>query len=123
VTQLRRFGAEFKLIDRSQSNAEWGQLTTAMPKDDRKAQDAAWVQYIQKSEERRNRHQSEFDVRFRPGIISYKDEICKREEFINPCPRDIRLSLLNTGMLAGPDPIADFADYLALIIGNLPESN
>ncbi len=31
--------------------------------------------------------------------------------------RNIILSLLNTGMPAGVDPIADLADYLSLIIG------
>jgi hypothetical protein len=64
-----------------------------------------------------NRHNAEYDVRFRPSIIAYKSEICRRQELTTPCA----IPTILFDMLAGNNPEAEISDYLDMIIERLPK--
>jgi hypothetical protein len=118
VENLRRFGARIRLQDDEASNADWAALAT-IPREDKKQRDEKWQEFIRKETNRSNMRQSQYDVEFRSGVISYKNEICKREEFISPCPIDYRMHMIDIGTVGGAMSVSDVADYLTLIINNL----
>lgn len=71
-------------------------------------------------EQRDARHKAEYEVRFRQSVLLYKTEICKREQFTNPCPTNSpAVTMIN--FPEGALFVGEIADYLTLITNNLPE--
>jgi hypothetical protein len=63
-------------------------------------------------------------VRFREQVLIYAHEICKRKEFISPCPSDGPEGQMAVHVIASGSGGALFvgiiANYLTLIINDLP---
>jgi hypothetical protein len=136
VGELRRFEAKFDIDDQKQQNLEWNEVRDLLYSNDpdrlAKASKKGH-ENVTKYYERRKLHEEDFNTRYRPTILAYREEICKREEFTSPCEtHSTKQSIagglvdpiameLDNGILAGINPIMQIADYLDKIIRNLSE--
>jgi hypothetical protein len=136
VAELRRFEAKFNVDDQMQQDMDWKDLRELLSGNDpdkfakasKKGSENTSNYY-----ERRKLHEENFNTRFRPSVLAYREEICRREEFVSPCEThnskqslarglvDPIASELDNGILAGIYPIMQIADYLDKIIRNLPD--
>jgi hypothetical protein len=119
---LRRYSVAYDVEERTIEDREWAERVK-IPYDDKDARQKKWLQDMQSDQRRRNLHDGDFKTRFRPGLVAYKEKICKRLQFTSPCPQDDRSSLIDIGMLAGANPIQEFADYLEQISRLLPDDS
>jgi hypothetical protein len=117
--ELSKFEARFQLAN-SQLEAEEGNQEAQIPRTNNDALQKRWVLNRAADEQRRNQHRAEYDVRFRSQAVSYKHEICKRMEFISPCPtKEAGAQMIDSGGV-GALFVGEVAGYLTVIANDLP---
>ncbi len=118
VNELRKFQARFDTKKGQLQNQELANAAT-VPYDSPKAREEIWAKGTAAEMELQNQHNSEYDVTYRQQVLWYKIEICKRVEFLSPCPtNDIAAHMIDEAAgMAWPKMVAD---YLTKIIDTLP---
>jgi len=119
ASQLRQYEAAYQMNENQQWMVEWAERSR-ISKDDKDAMNKKWNEDMLRDEKRRSAHRADFDTRFRGPLLAYREEICKRVQFTSPCPDNTTSKSLDSGLLAGPSPIQEFANYLEVISRLLP---
>jgi hypothetical protein len=71
-----------------------------------------WQAQSAKSIERLAQGQTEFRARFLPEALALREELLRRQGVFSPFKQDRATRILDTGTLAGPNPLSDLAAYL-----------
>jgi hypothetical protein len=135
VESIRQFDAAFEIEDQRIQDADWNEIRSVLPGNnpDRLAKTTeTGNQMYADLAERRKEHEEDFNIRFRPMVLAYINEMCKREEGRSPCEvhltkREMSSGIIDSiaeeiqdGLLAGIHPIMQIADYIDKLIRNLP---
>jgi hypothetical protein len=125
ASKLRRFDLVFQVKNAHEHEQEINAIQQMIPESDKNEAgiDKRWAAILAADaadNDRRARHQAEFNETFRSGVLHYKSVICRKVEINNPCPQDRRANMIDYGRFVGSNPISEFADYLESITDLLP---
>lgn len=114
AVEMRDFETEHRNRDWEISEYERDRVRSAREKE----KDLFWRQYANNSIRRSNEHQNRFRQRYLGKAVHLRDEMLRR---VQPPPNfDSHRLIAFDGMLAGPSPVSDAADYLEQLARSLP---
>jgi hypothetical protein len=121
IGELRKFEARYE--PKQEQMLVQGQARMAsIPQDSKSAQQEMWNKNISEQMATEAQHRSEYDVTYRSQTLRYKTEICKRLEFLDPCPaNDPAILMIDNGDTGALFTVM-IADYLTKIVEKLPPS-
>lgn len=115
ATEMRDFETEFRNRGWEISEYEREKVRNAATE---REKNIFWRQFTNNLLRRSNEHNNQFRQRYLGRAVHLRDEMLRRVE--HPPNFDSHRLIAFDGMLAGPSPVSDAADYLDQLARNLP---